>query len=129
MLGKATRKRILENKVLDQANSYQGLKRIERISDLAIKDLTLVAERMDEKQLQEIFTEEKLGPLIQALSNPKNKRTIDIAEMLSKCVYQKLVRELPNDVVNELGSDIGKTWAFTKMASDLWGKQSTEKNS
>jgi hypothetical protein len=44
--------------------------------------------------------------LDQALSNPKNKRTIDIAEMLSKCVYQKLVRELPNDVVNELGSDI-----------------------
>jgi len=117
----------LGGKVLDQINPYQGLRRIERTCDLAISDLTLVAERMDEKQLQEIFTEEKLDPLIQALLNPKNKRTIDITEMLSKCVYQKLVREFPTDVVNELGGDIGKTWSFARLASDLWGKSQTEK--
>ena len=102
MLGKSTRKRILEGKVLDQVNPYQGLKRIERVSKLTIEDLTLVAEKMDEKQLQEIFTEEKLDPLIRALLNPKNKRAIEITEMLANLVFQKLVITLPNEMVNDL---------------------------
>lgn len=108
--------------MLDQANPHQSLKRIEKISDLAIRDLTLVAEKMDEKQLQVIFSEEKLDPLIRTLLNPKNKRAIEITEMLANCIFQKLVRTLPNEMVNDLGSDIGKTWTFAKMAKDFWNK-------
>ena len=73
MLGKPTRKRILEKKMLDQANPYQGLKRIEKKSNQAIRDLTLIAKNLDEKQLQEVFTAKKLEPLIRTLLNPKNK--------------------------------------------------------
>ncbi len=127
MLGKSTRRRILEGELLDQANPYQDFKRIEKKSEQAIKDLTLVAKKMDEKQLQEIFTEEKLDPLIRALLNPKNKRAIEITEMLANCVFQKLVITLPNDMVNELGGDIGKTWTFAKIAKDFWDKPLTGK--
>ena len=122
MLGKSTRRRILAGELLDQANPYQDFKRIEKKSEQAIEDLTLVAEKMDEKQLAEIFTEEKLDPLIQALLNPKNKRAIEITEMLAKCIYQKLILTLPTEMVNDLGADIGKTWAFAKMAKDFWNK-------
>ena len=122
MLGKPTRKRILEKKMLDQANPYQGLKRIERISNQAIKDLTLVAKNMDEKQLQEIFTVEKLEPLIRTLLKRKNKRTIYITEMLANRIFQKLIGELPMEMVNELASDIGKTWVYAKVAKAYWNK-------
>ena len=129
MLGKSLRKRILDGKVLDQVNPYQDLKRVRDRSNLAIRDLTLIAEKMDEKQLQEVFTEKKLEPLIRILLNPKNKRAIDITEMLANSVFQKLVGELPPTIVNELGSDIGKTWTYAKMASEYWDKPLTGKNS
>ena len=127
MLGKTTRKRISSKKMLDQANPYQDLKRIREKSNLAIRDLTLVAKNLDEKQLQEIFTEEKLEPLIRILLLPKNKRTIDITEMLANKVFQKLMVALPIEVINELGSDIGKTWTYAKMAKAYWDKSSERK--
>jgi len=77
---------------------------------------------LDEKQLEKIFTAKKLNPLIRTLLNPKNKRTIDITEMLSYLVFQKLMHEFPPTIVNELSSDIGKTWTYAKMASEFWDK-------
>ena len=127
MLGKTTRKRISSKKMLDQANPYQDLKRIREKCNLAIRDLTLVAKNLDEKQLQEIFTEEKLEPLIRILLLPKNKRTIDITEMLANRVFQKLMGALPIEIINELGSDIGKTWTYAKMAKAYWDKSSERK--
>ena len=127
MLGKTTRKRISSKKMLDQANPYQDLKRIREKCNLAIRDLTLVAKNLDEKQLQEIFTEEKLEPLIRILLLPKNKRTINITEMLANRVFQKLMGALPIEVINELGSDIGKTWTYAKMAKAYWDKSSERK--
>jgi len=127
MLGKATRKRILDKKMLDQANPYQDLKRIREKCNLAIRDLTLIAEKLDEKQLEGIFTSGKLAPLILAILEPKNKRTIYITEMLAGRVFNKLVSELPLALVNELGSDIGKTWTYAKMASEFWDKSLTGK--
>jgi len=122
MLGKPLRRRISNGKVLDQVNPYQDLKNVRDKSNLAIRDLILVAEKMDEKQLQEIFTVKKLQMLIQILLEPKNKRTIDISEMLANCVFQKLMKELPTNIVKELGPDIGKTWTYAKMASEYWDK-------
>ena len=75
MLGKATRKRISSKKMLDQKNPSQDLKRIREKCNLAIKDLTLVAKNLDEKQLEEIFTSGKLARLMEAILQPKNKRT------------------------------------------------------
>ncbi|MBN4046076.1 hypothetical protein JYT57_00160 [Nitrosarchaeum koreense] len=91
-------------------------------SNLAIKDLTLIAKKLDEKQLEEIFTSEKLAPLVLAILEPKNKRTTYINEMLAGRVFNKLVSELPLTLVNELGSDIGKTWTYAKMASEFSDK-------
>jgi len=34
---------------------------------------------------------------------------------------------LPIEVINELGSDIGKTWTYAKMAKAYWDKSSERK--
>ena len=122
MLGKPLRKRILEEKVLDQVNPYQDLKNVRDKSDVAIRDLTLIAEKIDEKQLEVIFTSEKLAPLILAILEPQNKRAMNIAEMLAGRVFNKLASELPPVIVNEQGPDIAKTWTYAKMASEYWDK-------
>ena len=127
MLGKATRKRISSKKMLDQKNPYQDLKRIRGKCNLAIKDLTLVAKKLDEKQLEEIFTDEKLSPLMEAILEPKSKRTLYINEMLAGRVFNKLVHVLPLTITNELGSDLGKTWTYAKIASEFWDKSLTGK--
>ena len=100
MLGKATRKRISSKKMLDQKNPSQDLKRIREKCNLAIKDLTLVAKNLDEKQLEEIFTDKKLSPLITAILEPKNGRTLYINEMLAGRVFNKLARELPLTIID-----------------------------
>ena len=122
MLGKPTRKRISSKKMLDQANPYQDLKRIREKCNQAIKDLTLVAKKLDEKQLEEIFTAGKLAPLMAAILEPKNGRTLYINEMLAGRVFNKLALELPLTIVNELGSDLGKTWTYAKIASEFWDR-------
>ena len=127
MLGKATRKRISSKKMLDQANPYQDLKRIRAKCNLAIRDLTLVAKKLDEKQLEEIFTSEKLARLMEAILEPKNGRTLNINEMLAGRVFNKLVSVLPLTITNELGSDLGKTWTYAKIASEFWDKSLTGK--
>ena len=122
MLGKSTRKRISSKKMLDQANPYQDLKRIREKSNLAIRDLTLVAKNLDEKQLQEIFTVEKIKPLLVELLKPKNKRVILIAEIMAAVVSDKLLLELPSTIVNTLKADIEKTWVYANMLAEYADK-------
>jgi len=77
---------------------------------------------LTEKQLEEIFTSEKLAPLMAAILEPKNGRTLYINEMLAGRVFNKLASVLPLTIVNELGSDLGKTWTYAKIASEFWDK-------
>ena len=122
MLGKSTRKRISSKKMLDQANPYQDLKRIREKCNLAITDLTLIAKNLDEKQLQEIFTVEKIKPLLVELLKPKNKRVILIAEIMAAVVSDKLLLELPSTIVNTLKADIEKTWVYANMLAEYADK-------
>jgi len=123
MLPEITRKRIKKRGTIkDHSNPAQFLIRVKEQSNDAIRDLTLIAKNLDEKQLQETFTSNKLAPLILAILEPKNKRTMNIAEMLAGRVFNKLASELPPVIVNELSSDIGKTWTYAKMASEYWDK-------
>lgn len=48
--------------------------------------------------------------------------------MLASRVFNKLAFELPLTVVNELGSDLGKTWTYAKIASEFWDKSLKGKN-
>lgn len=129
MLSESTKKRIKQRKIYKHSNPSQLLKRVKKQSSKAIKDLVLIAENLEEEQLQEIFTSDKLAPLILAILEPKNKRTIHINEMLAGKVFNKLASELPLALVNELGSDLGKTWTYAKMASEYWDKSLTGNNS
>jgi len=113
--------------VLTRINPAQFLIRVKEQSNDAIRDLTLIAKNLDEKQLGGIFTSDKLAPLILAILEPRNKRTIYINEMLAGRVFNKLVSELPLTLVNELGSDIGKTLTYAKLASEYWDKPLTGK--
>ena len=128
MFGKAVRKCITNKKWSKQSNPSQYLKRIERKSNLAIKDLTLIAEKLDEKQLGEIFTPEKLGPLIIAILDKKNLRSLEINEMFANRVYQKLINDLHPDMANQFSSDIGKSWFIAQMAVAYWDKPFSGKN-
>jgi len=67
MLKKETRK-IFHNKLWkDHSNPPQFVDRIESSVDKALKDFVLIAESFDEKQLERIFTKEKLEPFFKAL--------------------------------------------------------------
>jgi len=122
MLSESTRKRIKQRKIYKHSNPSQLLKRVREQSSEAIKDLTLIAKNLEEEQLQEIFTSEKLARLMEAILQPKSGRTLYINEMLAGRVFNKLALELPLTIVNELGSDLGKTWTYAKIASEFWDK-------
>jgi tRNA A37 methylthiotransferase MiaB len=122
MLSKLTKSRIKERKIHKHSNPSQLLKRVKDQSNQAIRDLTLIAENLEEEYLADIFTEEKLDPLIRALLNPKSKRAIEITEMLANCVLQKLVVTLPNEMVNDLAADIGKTVTYASLAKNFWNR-------
>lgn len=96
MLSIQTRKRIRERKMLKHSNPSQFLKRIKEQSSKAIKDLTLIAENLEEDQLEEIFTDKSLLPLIRALLEPRSKRVLNINSLLTILVANKLMHELPN---------------------------------
>ena len=127
MLSESTRKRIKQRKIYKHSNPSQLLKRVREQSSEAIKDLTLIAKNLEEEQLQEIFTSEKLAPLMEAILQPKSGRTLYINEMLAGRVFNKLALELQLTIVNELGSDLGKTWTYAKIASEFWDKSLTGK--
>jgi len=52
----------------------------------------------------------------------RSKRVFGITESFAYLAFQKLALELPNDVVNNLGGDIGKTWIFAKLLTDYSDK-------
>ena len=120
MFKKATRERIRTHKWSKHSNQTQFLKRIRNEIHLGIKDITLVAKELPEEQLEEIFTVDKVRPLVDALLKPRNKRTSLISKDMAAAVWQKLTLELPNDIVNQWGNEIGKTYLFANMlAHDL----------
>ena len=45
----------------------------------------------------------------------KSKMEFRITELLTHIAFQKFVVELPNDVVNNLGDNIGKRQIFAKV--------------
>jgi len=70
MLQYTTKRTIKEHKWDKHANKSQFFGRIKDSADEAFKDLKLLADELEEKQLQEIFTMEKLEPFIQSLMTP-----------------------------------------------------------
>ena len=115
MLSESTRKRIKERKTLKHSNPSQFLKRTKKQSLQAIVDLTLIAKNLEEEHLEEIFVNDKFVALLRAILKPKSKGAFQITELLSNLATQKLMLELPNDLVNSLGADIGKNWTFAKL--------------
>jgi len=71
MLTLKTKKLIREHKWNTHSNESQFFKRIEEQSKGAIKDLTLLAENLEEEQLGEIFTPRTLTSFLRAILNPK----------------------------------------------------------
>jgi len=122
MFKKATRERIRKHKWSEHSNQTQFFKRIKEEIHLGFKDITLVAKELPEEQLEEIFTEKELERLIRIILKPRSKRTIMITEALAYQIWQKLARELPIDIVNNLSGDISKTWIYAKMLSQYADK-------
>ena len=115
MLFKLTRKRIKERKTLKHSNPSQFLKRAKDQSLQAIEDLALIAENLEEEYLEEIFVNDKFVALLKAILKPKSKGAFQITELLANLATQKLMLELPNEMVNNLGADIGKTWTYAQL--------------
>lgn len=129
MFKKATRERIRTHKWSEHSNQTQFFKRIRDEIHLGIKDITLAAKELPEKQLEEIFTVDKIRPLVDTLLKPRNKRTALIAKDMTEAVYQKLVLELPNEIVNGFGSEIGKTYMFASILAQDPNKPLRKKRS
>ena len=128
MLSESTRKRIKAQKMGKHSNPSQFATRVKNLSLSALDDLALIAEKLDEEQLKEIFTPEKLRPLILALLKPRNLRTLKVAELFAGRIYQKLINDLHPDIANQFSSDIGKSWFMIQMAVAYWDKPFSEKN-
>ena len=73
MLRKDIKRRINSQKWENHSNKNQMFKRIKEQTDSAISDLTLLAEKLPEDRLEEIFTEEKLEKFFQSLMKIKGK--------------------------------------------------------
>jgi hypothetical protein len=52
----------------------------------------------------------------------KSKRVFGITELFPYLAFQKLVVKLPNDVVNNLGDNIGRRQIFAKVLTYYSGK-------
>ena len=89
MLQESTRKLIYNKKWDKHSNPSQFFGRVQDSALVALEDLTLIAKNFDEEQLEKIFTDETLNPLLLALLkvNPRGKsgdRAFGIA-----CVFLK----------------------------------------
>ena len=71
MLSNKTKKRISEHKWNEHSNTSLFFQRLDHQADEAIKDLTLLASNLEEKQFRGIFTIERLEPFIQSLVRTK----------------------------------------------------------
>lgn len=126
MLSEKTRVRIKRGTWVKMPNKSKWLTDLKTHANNAIKDLTLIANHIPEEVLSEIFRpmgrgvikreqDEYLETLFGAILEPTNVRTILLNEMIANLVFQKLKDALPTEMVNELGSDIGKTWTYAKV--------------
>ena len=122
MLSKSTRKRIRERKIYKHSNPSQLLQRVKEQSSYAIKDLTLIAKNLEQKHLDEIFTDKILEPLLRAILYSESKRVLEITELLSHLAFQKLMTTLPNEIANEFKHDIVKTRSFARLLVDYSDK-------
>lgn len=122
MLSKSTRKRIKQRKIYKHSNPSQLLKRVKEQSSQAIKDLTLIADNLEEEHLDEIFTDTKLAPLLRKILDKRSKRVFQITELFANLAFQKLATELPTDMVNNLSADIGKTWVYAQLLTNYADK-------
>ena len=122
MLSESTRKRIKERKMLKHSNPSQFLKRVKHECNEDIKDLTLVAKNFEEKHLEEIFTDKSLLPLIRALLEPRSKRVLNINELLTRLVANKLMHELPNSIGNNMGIDIQRIITYAELLTEYYDK-------
>jgi len=77
MLRLKTKRLIREHKWNKHSNKSQFFERIEEQSKEAIKDLTLLAEHLEEEQLGQIFTNSTLEPLLRAILIPKEIKNKD----------------------------------------------------
>ncbi len=80
MLSTSTRKRIKEHKWSEHSNQSQFFKRIKEQCKQALSDLALLANSLDQDQLEEIFTANNLQPLIKSLMDPKTKTDIQFTD-------------------------------------------------
>jgi len=69
MLSKKTRKQIKEHKWNKHSNKAQFFKRIREQTHAAFKDLTLIADNMDEEQIKDMFNVDTLQPFINSITN------------------------------------------------------------
>ena len=125
---------MLSGKVMDRirthrwgkhSNKSQLFRRIKDTSVLAIKQMKILAKELPEEEKKEIFTADLLRPFIRELLEPKITRTILITEMMSYLITQKLFRELPLNMVNNLQGDIGKTWTYVQLLAEYADKPLT----
>ncbi len=118
MFKKGTIEKIRKHKWVTHSNQTQFFTRIRDEIHLGFKDMTVIADELPEEQLKEIFTEENLKPLIISILKPHNQRTIHITEMIAYQLWLKLLDELPDNMVNNLRGDIGKTWVYANLLKE-----------
>jgi hypothetical protein len=102
LLRKAIRKRIKDQKWEKHSNKNLMFQRIKEQTDSALSDLTIIAEKLPEERLAQIFTEEKLDPFFKALMKIQKgdrERTFLIG-------YSMLKNSL-----NPTSSTLGNKWA------------------
>lgn len=122
MLSESSKKRIKERKMLKHSNPSQFLKRTKEQSLQAIKDLTLIAQNLEEDQLKEIFTDKTLSPFIRAMLQPRGKRSLYINALLARLVANKLTHELPKDIVSTVGIDLQRNIMYATLLTDYYDK-------
>jgi len=124
MLQESTRKLISNKKWDKHSNPSQFFGRVQDSAIVALEDLTLIAENFDEDQLEKIFTDETLNPLLLALLkvNPRGKsgdRAFGIAcvflkhalNLTGRFFERKIEKKAYNDLEWQLREIIGIIYA------------------
>lgn len=75
MLSSKTKKRILEHKWNEHSNQSLFFERLKNSCVRALRDLTIVANELNEDQLKEIFTPEAVEPFIKSIMDPEPKKS------------------------------------------------------
>lgn len=72
MLSSGTRRQIKEHKWNEHSNQSLFFIRLKQRCVAALNDLTLIANELDESQLNEIFTQDTIEPFIKSLMDPQS---------------------------------------------------------